>query len=305
LNRAVASRAGLDSDTLTSDVLNNHMDALGNQIGQLAANNNMQLPAPFVQQLGQVRQNLRYMKTDAAQEIGARIDQLRDMITVDAAGNPVLAGPHYQNLMSDLREAIVGSQGTARGSMIQLRDMLRQQMEASMNPADAAQWRQLNRYYANGKTIQDAMGAAGAGTAEGNISPLQLRGAINRSLGSDAYSTGAGDLNDLARVGQSVLRKPPDSGTPQGMLINALMKGLPFVGAGAGGYLGGMEGVAAGLATPWAISTLMRGRIPGTNYSPGQAYLSNQLARNVDPRVSAAIIQAANAETERNRLMGR
>jgi len=151
VNRAVAQRAGLNSDTLTSDVLNTHMDGLGNQIGQLAANNNMQLDPPFLQQLGQVRQNLRYMKTEAAQEIGARLDQLRDMITVNpATGNPVLAGPHYQNLMSDLREAITGSQGTAQGSMIQLRDMLRQQMEASMNPADAARWRELNRQYANG-----------------------------------------------------------------------------------------------------------------------------------------------------------
>jgi len=306
VNTAVASRAGLNSDTLTPDVLNTHLDALGSEIGNLAANNNMQLPSSFVQQLGQVRQGLRYMKTDAAQEIGARLDQLRDMITIDpATGNPVLAGPHYQNLMSDLREAITGSQGAARGSMIQLRDMLRQQMEASLSPADQAQWRQLNRYYANGKVIQDAMGAAGAGTAEGNISLLQLRGAINRSLGSDAYAGGYGDLNDLARVGQSVLRKPPDSGTPQGVAINALLHAAPFLTMGVGGFLHGLEGAGIGLATPWAIGAAVRGRIPGTNFSPGQSYLANQLTRNVDPRVMAGIIQAADAETQRNQMMPR
>ena len=257
----------------------------------------------FVQQVGQVRQGLRYEKTAVAQELGARLDQLRDMITLDANGNPVLAGPHYQNLMSDLRRAITGADPGARPPLLQFRDMLRQQMEASLSPDDAARWRQLNRYYANGKVIQDAMGAAGAGTAEGNISPLQLRGAINRSLGSDAYSRGYGDLNDLARAGQSVLRKPPDSGTPQGTAINALLRGLPLVAGGAGGYFAGLEGAAAGLVTPWAIGAAIRGRIPGTSYSPGQAYLSNQLAQSVDPRMSAAIIQAANAETERNRMM--
>jgi len=311
LNSAVAQRAGLNSDTLTHDVLNNHMDALGQEIGTLAANNNMQLPTPFVQQLGQVRQGLRYMKTDAAQEIGARLDQLRDMITVDAAGNPVLAGPHYQNLMSDLREAITASEGTARGSMIQLRDMLRQQMEASMNPADAARWRELNRHYANGMVIRDAMGAAGAGTAEGNISPLQLRGAINRSLGSDAYSRGYGDLNDLARAGQSVLRKPPDSGSPQGIAINALLKGVPLATGAAGGYLGGLEGLASGLAVPAAVGMVMRGRVPFTNYSPGQSYLTNQLARGLDFKTAGGLpallarIEAANNETQRNALMSR
>lgn len=305
VNSAVARRAGLNSDTLTSTVLNDHMDKLGTEIGNLASNNNMQLPAGFLQQAGQIRQGLRYQRGDVAQELGARLDQLRDMITVDAAGNPVLAGPHYQTIMQELREAITGADAAARPKLAQFRDMMRQQMEASMNQADAARWRELNRHYANGKVIQDAMGAAGAGAAEGNISLLQLRGAINRSLGTDAYQKGYGDLNDLAHAGQSVLRKPPDSGTPQGMLINALMKGVPFATGSAGGYLGGMEGFAAGLATPWAISTVMRGRIPGTDYSPGQAYLSNQLARNVDPKITAAIIQAANAEQERNRLMPR
>lgn len=309
VNSAVARRAGLDSDTLTTDVLNTHLDAVGSEIGNLATSNNMQLPAPFVQQIGQVRQGLRYLKTEAAQEIGARLDQFRDMITVDpATGNPVLAGQHYQNLMSDLREAITASQGSARTSMIQLRDMLRQQMEASMNPADAARWRELNRHYANGMVIRDAMGAAGAGAAEGNISLLQLRGAINRSLGSDAYARGYGDLNDLAHAGQSVLRKPPDSGTPQGTLINKLLTGGSIMGAGAGGTYGGVEGAIAGGAAPyvgpWAVGTAMRGRIPGTNYSPGQAYLTNQLARDVDPRINAAIVNAANAEDERRRRRG-
>lgn len=312
INRAVASRAGLNSDTLTTDVVNAHQDATGREIGQLAAANNMQLDPPFVLQLGQVRQNLRNMKTEVAQEIGARLDQLTRMISIDpATGNPVLAGPQYQTLLSDLREAIQGADagGTAQMGMIRFRDMLRQQMEASMNPADAARWRELNRHYANGEVIRDAMGAAGAGTAEGNISLLQLRGALNRSLGKDAYGRGYGDLNDLARAGQSVLRKPPDSGTPQGTLINKLMTGLSVLGAGGGAAAGGMEGAMVGAAAPvigpWAVGAATRGRVPFTNYSPGQAYLSNQLARNVDPTVTAAIIQAANAETERNRLMQR
>lgn len=303
LNRAVARRAGLDADTLTPEVLNKHLDTVGGEIGALAQANSMQLPTQFLQDVGKIRQTLRYEKTAVAQELGARIDQLRDMITVDAQGNPVLAGKHYQNLVGDLRKAITGSDdAAARGKLIEFRDKLRQQMEASMSPEDAARWRELNRHYANGMVIQDAMGGAGAGAAEGNISLLQLRTALNRSMGNDAYAKGYGDLNDLARAGQSVLRKPPDSGSPQGIAINALLKGLPLAtGAGGGYLLGGVEGYAAGIATPWAISTAMRGRIPGTNVSPGQAYLANQLTMDVDPRVTAAITQAANAETQRNR----
>ena len=302
INRAVARKAGLDADTLTPDVLNKHLDTVGGEIGALAQANSMQLPSTFLQDVGKIRQGLRYEKTAVAQELGARIDQLRDMITVDAKGNPVLAGQHYQNLIGDLRKAISGSDdAAARGKLLEFRDKLRQQMEASMSPEDAARWRELNRHYANGMVIRDAMGGAGANAAEGNISLPQLRTAINRSMGSDAYARGYGDLNDLARSGQSVLRKPPDSGSPQGIAINALLKGLPLVTAGGGGFFGGAEGFAAGLATPWAIGTAMRGRIPGTNYSPGQAYLGNQLTMDVDPVITASIIQAADAETQRKR----
>ena len=312
INRAVARKAGLDTDTLTPDVLNGHLDNVGSQIGQIASSNNMQLPTPFIQQLGQLRQSLRFMKTEAAQEIEARLNQLNSMITVDpATGNPVIAGPHYRTLMSDLREAITGADGTARGSMIQFRDMLRQQMEASMKPEDAARWRELNRQYANGMVIQHAMGAAGAGPAEGNISLPHLRTAIKDSLGSDAYAKGYGDLNDLARAGQGVLRTPIDSGSPQGIQINRLLNwigsGLAAVGGATGAVHGGVEGGIAGVAAPvlapLAINTVMRGRIPGTNYSPGQEYLANRLARDISPAMVAGLLNSENEDRQRNTMM--
>jgi hypothetical protein len=311
LNRAVASKAGLDSDTLDSTALNPHMTNLGQQIDTLASNNNMPIDAAFAQTLGQIKQQLPFMKTDAKQEIQARLSQLNGMITVDANGNPIVPGRAFVNLVSDLNDAIRGSSGTTQTKLLQLKDTLRQQMESGMAPDDAAHWRQLNRYYANGKVIQDAMGAAGAKPAVGDISLPQLRVAINSSMGQDAYAKGYGDLNNLARAGQSVLRVPADSGSPQGIMINRLLQTLGTIGSGIGGTLGGYyhgpEGIVAGatapLAAPWAVGAAVRGRIPGTNYSPGQAYLTNQLTRNVDPRIVAAITNAANEEDRRNQMM--
>jgi len=151
------------------------------------------------------------------------------------------------------------------------------------------------------------MGGAGANAAEGNISLLQLRSAINRSLGSDAYGRGYGDLNDLARGGQSVLRKPPDSGSPQGVAINKLLTGSSIMSAGAGSQLGGVEGAMVGAAVPflapWAVGAGVRGRIPGTDFSPGQAYLTNRVARDASPASLAAAIQAANEERRRHPFM--
>ena len=309
LNRAVASKAGLDSDTLDPTTLNTHMSDVGSQIGTLASNNNMPIDAAFAQTMGQIKQSLPFMKSDAAQEIQARLTQLNKMITVDANGNPIVPGPAFVNLLSDLNDSIRGSGGTTQTKLLQLKETLRQQMESGMAPDDAAQWRQLNRYYANGKVIQDAMGAAGAKPAVGDISLPQLRVAINNSMGQDAYSRGYGDLNNLARAGQSVLRTPADSGSPQGILINRLLQTASTIGAGVGGLYHGVEGIAAGagapLAGPWVIGQAMRGRIPFTNYSPGQGYLTNQLTKNVDPRIVAAITNAANEEDRRNQMMPR
>ena len=213
------------------------------------------------------------MKTDAAQEIQARLDQLNRMITVDANGNPIVAGPAFQSLMSDLNDAIRGASGTTQTKLLQLKDTLRQQMESGMSPDDAAQWRQLNRYYANGKVIQDAMGAAGAKPAVGDISLPQLRVAINSSMGQDAYAKGYGDLNDLARAGQSVLRKPADSGSPQGILINRLLQGAVHdrrwrwrVISRGGGRCGRRR--RRPWLEPWVIGQAMRGRIPVHELQP-------------------------------------
>jgi hypothetical protein len=166
-------------------------------------------------------------------------------------------------------------------------------MESGMQPADAARWRELNRYYANLSVIKDAMGDAGAGVAEGNISPLSLRRAIESSMGNDAYAMGRGDMNDLARIGQSVLRKPPDSGTAGRTIINQLMTGSVHGGVGGaigtallgpiGGAVGGLVGTTLG---PRMVQAAMNSRV-------GRGYLTNQMMSQIDPRVVQAIAAAA------------
>jgi hypothetical protein len=293
VNRAVARKADLDADRLLPDVLNKHQAKLGGEIDHLASTNDMQVNAPFAQTLGQVRARLPHMKEDVENEINRRLNQLNSMITIDANGNAVVPGTSFVNLQSDLREAIQGAKGTAQSELIKFRDILRKQMESGMQPADAARWRELNRHYANLSVIKDAMGDAGAGVAEGNISPLSLRRAIESSMGNDAYAMGRGDMNDLARIGQSVLRKPPDSGTAGRTIINQLMTGSVHGGVGGaigtallgpiGGAVGGLVGTTLG---PRMVQSAM-------NSPVGRGYLTNQMMSQIDPRVVQAITAAA------------
>src|SRR5438270_771317 len=78
--------------------------------------------------------------------------------------------------------------------------------------ADAAAWNEARGQWRNWKAIERASTGAGSATAEGYLSPSQLRTAVV-GQGRGAYARGEGDLAELARAGEAVLRPLPQSGT--------------------------------------------------------------------------------------------
>ncbi|SFK79354.1 hypothetical protein [Methylocapsa palsarum] len=120
------------------------------------------------------------------------------------------------------------------------------------------------------KTLEKALGGAGEQTAQGAISPAQLRIAAAGRSKSD-YVKGQGDLTELARAGAGVLPPLPNSGTAprqQAMHTISTLQGGGVVGAALAGH------PAA------AVASLVVSAIAGRALmSPAmQAYLANQLA---------------------------
>jgi len=230
-----------------------------------------------------------------------RLDQLRGMMVAppasggaplapgQAAPNPVIPGASYRMMDSALGRSMRStSNGDLRAALGDIRDTLRIAMDNSISPEDAAAWSQLRRDYANLMVISRAAGGAGEAAATGKISPLALRGAVNQSTGG-GYAFGRGDLNELARVGQSVLRPAPDTGTAGQNMANALLTGQLAAAGGIGGTmaagpLGGVAGAMGSMLTPRLVQALM-------NSGPGQTYLRNQAIQN-GPRVNPALIAA-------------
>ena len=69
------------------------------------------------------------------------------------------------------------------------------------------------------------------------------------------FSRGRGQLNELARVGEYLSNKVPDSGTvPRGQMTNILTGGALFGGASTLGA--GLPAAAGAALTPWAASRL-------------------------------------------------
>ncbi len=300
-NRAVLSRAGIAEDVATPDVLNTARARIGQGIGDVANRNTLAVTPQLDQRIAQIEDSLRFLPAEAAGPVRARIEQLRGMMIQPQQGSggvPHIPGASYRMLDSALGRSIRSTtNGDLRSALGDIREELRTSMDASISPQDAAEWHQLRRQYANLMVIADAVGGAGSQAAEGNISPLALRTALNRSTGR-GYAFGRGDLNDLARIGQNLLRPLPDSFTAQ---RNYMMRALTGTGAGAGAgaFLGGPVGAMAGatmpVVAPAVIGAAMRS-------GPGQWWLTNQLGANIGMTPRAALLAATEAQLARNRL---
>jgi hypothetical protein len=284
--RAAMRRAGENADDTSPATINAARNRIGQTIGTIANRNTLRFTPQLDNELTQIEDSLRFIPAEAAGPVRARIEQLRGMASPSAAPGvpPTVPGASYRMLDSALGRSIRStSNGDLRAALGDLRERLRTAMDASISPADAQAWQEARRQYANLMVISNAAGRAGAGAAEGMMSPVALRQALDSSTGG-GYAFGRGDMNELARIGQALLRAPPDSNTAGRTYANNLLTGQNLfsgaaLGAGASGgaMMGGPVGAAVGavgsLALPRMVQMLM-------NSGAGQAYLRNQVAAN-------------------------
>lgn len=273
-NRAVLRRAGIDADNAGPDVINAARTEIGGRIGEIAGRNSLRVDDALVNRLASIEDDVsRYALPEIVAPVKARISQV--LAQIDENGQ--VPGQFYREMDTALGRAMKTDNGDLRNALGDLRTALREGMDASMSGPEAEAFHLARRQYANLKVAEGAVGGAGAGAAEGNISPLALRGAVNKSTGNE-YVSGRGDLNELARIGQGVLRAPPDSGTAGRAQMNQLLTGNGFSagGAGVGALIGGPIGAVVGSAT----GNLLPAGVRAVYTNPlMQTYLRNQAVR--------------------------
>ena len=114
-------------------------------------------------------------------------------------------------------------------------DALQQTLTAAGRADDVARLVEARGQYRNFLAVVRAASGAGSDTAEGLLSPSAIRNAV-ATQGRTAYATGTrGDIADIARAGESILRKPANSGTPAGLAAYNIPE---IMSAGVGGGLG-------------------------------------------------------------------
>ncbi len=271
--RAALSRAGINADRATPQVIDQGFTRLGNEFDGLAARNNVPPDARLATEVASTVTDYANLVPPAAR--APVIQNLaNDMVTAAQRGLP---GPQYQAYRSRLETmARKATDPHLRDALRGMREALDDAMErnlAATGSPDLGAWREVRNQYRNMIVIEQAATGAGSEAAQGIISPSHLRNATVTKHGKRNYARGQGDFADLARAGEATMKPLPQSGTAPRTAARAMGTSVPtLIGAALGYGAGPMEMIAGGLtgaAVPYAMG---RALLSG----PARRYLSNQ-----------------------------
>jgi len=303
INSASLDASHTPGDVASPDVLRNRRADIGQDIGDIAGRNPLDLnaqvrnsaappprpgqPAPTTDIVTELQNIGREAQLGAAQGgVTPVTNWVRDLLQ-HYQPNGTIDGSFVREWATKAAahaDRIRQSDPDLAHRLDQLVNTVRDGHATSMSPQDAADFARARRDYANLHVTIDAVAGAGEKAAEGQVPPKALRGAVVQSVGEVPYALGEGDQNRLARVGQSVVREPVgESGTSIRDYAIKLLTGAPLLGGATGGFmLGGGTGAAAGAGLGLVLPRLIQGAM---NSGPGQAYLSRGIPglRNLIP----------------------
>lgn len=268
-NRAALSRAGIDADKATPEVLEAGKNVLSQQFEDISSRAAVGIDDGLIEELARIESEAskRFGK-DEAKAVTSFVDDV-----LNSGG--VIDGVTYQNTRSILGQLANGTKDGFKASL--LKDMQTALDDAafrSLPPEDAAAWQALRKRYSAYRTIEKAMSRTGQSALEGNISPAALAQAIKTV--NKGYATGAGELNDLARAGAAFLRDPvANSGTAKRLAWQTVL-------SGGGLAAGGPVGLAASVIAPKALQVLYNsaaGKKLLTEGLPGAAKAAQAVGR--------------------------
>lgn len=287
---AVLKRIGVDAKRATPDVMDEAKTRIGGMFNDLAKRNSIDVDQPLID--ASVKAKLTYEKLTNKNNIAPLIENAVDDIAQAARSGQPISGAKYQSLRTDLVNASTGADGALRSAAYSVRQALDEAMGrtlvAKKNTPDIKMYAQARQQWKDYLVVQNAVARAGEDTALGIINPRQIRSAAAQQSKS-SYVTGQNDLGNLARDGNAVMPRLPQSGT-QPRLDARTISALQAAGTGptAGGLVYALTrdpgiaaaAAAAGMAAPVARNAMSASR-------PGQAYLQNQLLSSLpDPTPS-------------------
>lgn len=288
--RAALAQVGENAPRATPEVIDRAFTRIGGEFDRLSAQNSMNVTVPVWNDLQTAARDYHTI-TPPSMRAPIVENLVNDIGNAAVNNNGVLTGDVYQSLRSQIGRAARSAKANPElsGALSDIQGALDDGMERSLvaagNPQAVQDWQQARNQYRNMLVVEKAATGAGADTAEGLISPAQLRNATvtqNRR----AYARGQGDFADLARAGTNIMQPLPNSGTAQRLLARTAGAGLGGIaGSGEGPEGAGVGATLGAVGGPLALAGLVRMARP---------YLANQamadVIRNAPPASRQALI---------------
>jgi hypothetical protein len=257
--RAALSRAGVDANRATPEVMDQAYTTIGQQFDDLAARNGLQTDAQLVTDLSQMWRRFEGVTNESTRPRFVE-NLLGDISERMRTGYSFLDGDWFKSTRSELARVQRTSSSPelkeAVGDIMHAMDDAMERSIARVNPADLGAWRETRNQWRNLLVLEDAASRAGPQAVSGILTPANLRMAAKSVYGKRGYVRGRGDLNELSRSGVETMTPLPQSGTAPRMAVRTAMAS-PFTIAGAlagndaGGLLGGIAAGAASSAIPF------------------------------------------------------
>lgn len=274
VNRAVSQTFGENTPAITSDIYSSAIKRIGGVFNDLTQRNTLAVDAPLLQKLFNVQQEAaQYGTTDAAKAVDSAIAEFTGKLQKAGSDGFTMPGKAYQPLDSKLGR--VANPGEPGGYLRQLRNVIRDGMDASISPADQAAWQEARSQYANLKTVRDLI----AKSDGGGISPQGLMGRVtSNGYGKEAMARGTrGDLGTIAKVSSGLLKDQiPDSGTTTRLIAASLLGGG---GSLAGGPVAAIPALLGGATLGRAINSNGLAQYMLKGAGPKTVFAANQLAK--------------------------
>jgi hypothetical protein len=232
-NKAVSKTFGENTSAITPEILGAARAKVGSQIGEIAARNTMKVDEPAFNGLVSIGERA---KTELTPDQGKIVVTWLDRIMKDVGSDLTLPGTLYKAYDSQLGKLSKSAGGTLGNVLGDLRGTLREAMDRSISPQDAATWAQARRQYLNLMTVADATKAQ-VGDLPGHFTPARLLQTVNAAQKNAKFGSG-NDLAELAQWAKKTLPdKIPNSGTAQRQFYQKLLTS-PIGTLGALGGLG-------------------------------------------------------------------
>lgn len=278
---AALKRAGIKANRATPDVIDKAFTNIGRTYDKLAARNDLVPDTQLADDFSKiVSEYSDQVGNEARPVVWKSAENVFDIIN----NSGLMKGAEYKSASSAIKRAARGAtHPETKMALNELAAALDDAMERSIgrtNPKDLGAFSDANRQYRNLLVVEQASLGAGQNSAQGLISPSQLRNATMQKQGRRNYARGKGEFADLARAGEGLMKPLPNSGTAGRTWARNLMAGAPAIAgsiAGApAGALGMMGGGLLGLAAPRVAGSILMSK-------PVQTYLARQGSAKISP----------------------